>query len=86
VSACRTICCDDDPGPKPYWRSTLPKDPITNALKANFEAAHKAGERALKRRDFAGVAQAVERERKLIAQQRTRLEKTRASRRRHRKG
>jgi len=61
---------------------TLPKDALTKALKASFEAAHQAGQRALKRRDFVGVAKAVERERKLIEQQRLRLEKTRAARRR----
>jgi hypothetical protein len=58
----------------------LLKDPLTKALKADFDAAHEAGKRALKERDFESVAKAVERERKLIEQQRARLDKQRAAR------
>ena len=64
----------------------MPKDAFTKALKTNFEAAHQAGERALKRRDFVRFGKAVERERELIEKQRQRLEKTRATRRRRGKG
>jgi len=52
---------------------------LTQALKADFDAAHEAGKRALKERDFEGVAKAVERERKVIEQQRARLTKHRAA-------
>jgi len=56
------------------------KDPVTKALKADFDAAHEAGERALKERDFERVAKVVERERELIEQQRARIDKQRAAR------
>ena len=55
------------------------RDPVTRALKADFDAAHEAGKRALKDRDFEGVAQAVERERQVIEQQRARLTKHKAA-------
>ena len=62
------------------------RDPLTAALKADFDAAHEAGKRALKERDFESVAKAVERERKLIEQQRARLAKHRAAAPRRPKG
>ena len=40
----------------------------TKALKATFDAAHRAGQRALKKRDFEGVGKAIERERAVIEQ------------------
>jgi hypothetical protein len=43
-------------------------DPLTKALTAYFVAAHEAGQRALKARDFKGVAKVVERQRELIEQ------------------
>lgn len=54
-------------------------DPLTKALKADFDAAHEAGKRALKERDFESVGKAVQRERELIEQQRARLAKHRAA-------
>ena len=47
----------------------------TKALKADFDAAHKAGIKALKERDFDRVGRVIERERQLIEQQRARLDK-----------
>ena len=46
------------------------KDPVSKALKADFDAAHEDGKRALKERDFESIAKVVERERELIEQQR----------------
>lgn len=48
------------------------------ALKAAFDAAHKAGQEALKERDFARMGRVIERERELIEQQRARLDKKKA--------
>jgi hypothetical protein len=64
----------------PRTKRTRVKDPLTKALKADFDAAHEAGKRALKERDFEGVAKVVERERKLIQQQRARLDTQLAAR------
>ena len=53
-----------------------PSDPDpAKALKAAFDAAHKAGQEALQERDFARMARVIERERELIEKQRTRIEK-----------
>jgi hypothetical protein len=46
---------------------------LTQALKAQFDAAHADGMRALKRRDFEGLSRVIERERHIIQRQRDRL-------------
>ena len=53
--------------------SSKPKDPVTRALKADFEATHAKGMRALKEHDFESVSRAIDRERRLIGQQEKRI-------------
>jgi len=53
--------------------SSTPKDPVTKALKADFDATHAEGMRALHERDFESVSRAIERERSLIGQQENRI-------------
>jgi hypothetical protein len=55
-------------------------DAVTEALKTEFDAAHEAGEKALKTRDFDALARAIERERDLISQQKAHIENQRAER------
>ena len=54
-----------------------PRDSLTKALKADFDAAHEAGKWALKHHDLEGVSRAIERERQIIDQQKARFEKER---------
>jgi len=51
-------------------QSRKPKDPVTRALKADFDATHIEGMRALNEHDFERVSKAIDRERKLIGEQR----------------
>ena len=55
-----------------------PKDPVTTALKAAFDATHIEGMRALGEHDFERVSRAIERERKLIGEQKKRIVTQRA--------
>jgi hypothetical protein len=55
-----------------------PKDPVTRALKADFDATHTEGMRALDEHDFARVSQAIDRERQLIGEQKKRIANQRA--------
>ena len=50
-----------------------------HATKAQFDAAHEAGKKALEAHDFKGVHKAIERERDLIHRQTTRLNQRRKS-------
>ena len=47
----------------------------TKARKAAFDAAHRAGKKALKDHDFDLLARVIERERQLIKQQRAQFDK-----------
>jgi hypothetical protein len=55
-----------------------PKDPVTRALKADFDATHAEGMRALHEHDFERVSKAIDRERKLIGEQKKRIATQRA--------
>ena len=55
-----------------------PKDPVTKALKADFDATHAEGMRALDEHDFERVSKAIDRERKLIGVQKKRIATQRA--------
>ena len=61
----------------PRWFAT-PKehrrDPVTEKLKAEFDAAHERGEIALKAHDWKGVNEAISREQELIQQQKARVD------------
>ena len=60
----------------PGARPEAPDDGHTeDALKADFDAAHRAGQQALKDRDFEAVARAIERERGIIKQLRGRIDR-----------
>jgi hypothetical protein len=54
------------------------KDPVTRALKADFDAAHTEGMRAINEHDFERVSKAIDRERKLIDEQKKRIAAQRA--------
>jgi hypothetical protein len=55
-----------------------PKDPVTSALKADFDATHIEGMRALDEHDFERVSKAIDRERRLIGEQKKRIATQRA--------
>src|SRR5262245_15385809 len=59
------------------------KDPVTKALKADFDATHVASIRALRKHDFEAVARGIDRERELIDQQRARIDAKRAKQATH---
>ena len=63
--------------------SSKPKDPVTKALKADFDATHAEGMRALDERDFEGVSRAIDRERRLIGQQKKRIATQRGQQQKH---
>jgi hypothetical protein len=53
---------DREAAPRMKRTNQTLKDPVTKALKADFDAAHEDGKRALKERDFESVAKVVERD------------------------
>jgi hypothetical protein len=52
-------------------------DSATKALKKEFDAAHEAGQKALKVHDFDALTRVIKRERELIDQQKAHIEKQR---------
>ncbi|HEU5257580.1 MAG TPA: hypothetical protein VFU28_16415 [Vicinamibacterales bacterium] len=55
-----------------------PKDPVTEALKADFDATHAEGMRALNEHNFERLSQVIDRERKLIGEHKKRIATQRA--------
>ena len=76
-------------GPDARWfakpKKVAQRDPATTALRADFDATHERGLRALKEHDFNALGEVIEHEAKLIRQQMERIEEQRATQNRPRK-